>query len=175
MHAATNTHVARFYHPPSKRKNRTVWEPNLDYFRRQFDGHPDRLKNLHFAFVVLLRAVRRAAPFLSTYEYTLGGTLASKAGGDAITAAAASAGGDAAGKLVQRLLDSSILKSCSSVFDAFDEGLLFREEQVRVIMRRAARTPRGRRVTAPSAKSHRLSPHAIPRRVCAFGRPRGGR
>ena len=62
MHAATNTHVARFYFPPSKRKNRTDWEPNLDYFARQFDGHPERSKNLHFAFVVLLRAVRRASP-----------------------------------------------------------------------------------------------------------------
>jgi hypothetical protein len=29
-HAATNTHVARFYHAPSKRKNRTVYEPNLE-------------------------------------------------------------------------------------------------------------------------------------------------
>ena len=65
MHAATNTHVARFYHPPSKRKNRTTWEPDLDYFHRQFDARPERLKNLHFAFVVLLRAVRRASPFLS--------------------------------------------------------------------------------------------------------------
>ena len=35
MHAATNTHIARYYHAPSKRKNRTVWEPNLDYYKRQ--------------------------------------------------------------------------------------------------------------------------------------------
>ena len=33
-----------------------------------------------------------------------------------------------AAQLVQRLLDSAILKSCSSVFEAFDEGLLFREQ-----------------------------------------------
>lgn len=36
MHAATNTHIARYYHAPSKRKNRTSWEPNLDYFSRQY-------------------------------------------------------------------------------------------------------------------------------------------
>ena len=44
MHAATNTHVARYYHAPSKRKGRVEWEPNLDYFQRQFNGHPERLK-----------------------------------------------------------------------------------------------------------------------------------
>ena len=81
MHAATNTHIARYYHPPSKRKNRTLWEPDLAYFRRQFDGHPERLKNLHFAFVVLLRAVRRAAPFLASYDYSDGWEKAAGGGG----------------------------------------------------------------------------------------------
>ena len=126
MHAATNTHVARYFHAPSKRKNRTSWEPNLDYFQAQFNGHPERLKNLHFAFVVLLRAIRRASPFLSTYDYTLGAASGRATKDDA---AAIVAGGANAHKLVQRLLDSAILKSCSGVFDAFDEGLLFREEQ----------------------------------------------
>ena len=138
MHAATNTHVARFYHPPSKRKNRTDWEPDLAYFARQFDGHPERLKNLHFAFVVLLRAVRRASPFLSTYDYNLMPS--------AMAAAAAAERGSLkevggmmdATALVRRFLDTAILKSCSAVFEAFDEGLLFREEQVRF----AARLPR---------------------------------
>lgn len=132
MHAATNTHVARFYHPPSKRKNRTDWEPDLAYFARQFDGHPERLKNLHFAFVVLLRAVRRASPFLSTYDYNLMPS--------AMAAAAAAERGSLkevggmmdATALVRRFLDTAILKSCSAVFEAFDEGLLFREEQVRL-------------------------------------------
>ena len=68
MHAATNTHVARFYHAPSKRKNRTEWEPDVAYFTRQFRGYPERLRNMHFAFVVLLRAVRRASPYLSSYR-----------------------------------------------------------------------------------------------------------
>lgn len=35
MHAATNTHIARYYYAPSKRQNRTEWEPNLKYFARQ--------------------------------------------------------------------------------------------------------------------------------------------
>ena len=38
------------------------------------------LKNLHFAFVVLLRGVARVALFLASYDYTLGAGMASKAG-----------------------------------------------------------------------------------------------
>jgi len=113
MHAATNTHIARYYYAPSKRKNRSEWEPNLEYFSRQFHGHPERLKNLHFAFVVLLRSIRRGTPYLSSYDFGAGDPEA----------------GVRAQALVRRLLDSSILKSCSAVFDAFDEGLLFREQQ----------------------------------------------
>ena len=110
---ARHTHVARYYHPPSKRKNTTVWTPNLDYFSAQFHGHPERLKNLHFALVVLLRAVRRASPFLSAYDYAVAADPLEEERTQA---------------LVQRLLDSAILRSCAAVFEAFDEGLLFREE-----------------------------------------------
>ena len=35
LHAATNTHVARFFHAPSKRHGRSAWEPDLAYFARQ--------------------------------------------------------------------------------------------------------------------------------------------
>ena len=163
MHAATNTHVARFYHPPSKRKNRTDWEPDLAYFARQFDGHPERLKNLHFAFVVLLRAVRRASPFLSTYDYNLMPS--------AMAAAAAAERGSLkevggmmdATALVRRFLDTAILKSCSAVFEAFDEGLLFREEQVRLTRDCrgiAARLPRDCRLRVPPRP--RIAPSDAP-------------
>merc|ERR1719160_39818 len=101
MHAATNTHVARFYHAPSRRKNRTEWEPDVAYFTRQFRGYPERLRNMHFAFVVLLRAVRRASPYLASYPYAAG---AAEGDGEA-EAARTSA-------LVQRLLDTHILSSC---------------------------------------------------------------
>ena len=111
MHAATNTHIARFYHAPSKRKNRTEWEPDVAYFTRQFRNAPERLRNMHFAFVVLLRAIRRASPYLSSYSYTSGDESEDRR----------------TTSLVHRLLDTHILESCSSVFEAFDETLLFRE------------------------------------------------
>jgi len=175
MHAATNTHVARFYHPPSKRKNRTDWEPDLAYFARQFDGHPERLKNLHFAFVVLLRAVRRASPFLSTYDYNLMPS--------AMAAAAAAERGSLkevggmmdATALVRRFLDTAILKSCSAVFEAFDEGLLFREEQVRLprdCREIAAGLPSS---SATSASDRPLGrprlPRTLPRTAIPWGHP----
>ena len=53
------------YHAPSRRKNKED-EPDLGYFARQFDGHPERLKNMHFAFVrACCDGVRRASPFLA--------------------------------------------------------------------------------------------------------------
>ena len=55
----------------------------------------------------------RGAPYLSAYAYDAG---------DSVSSSHSKA-------LVQRLLDSAILKSCSQVFEAFDEDLLFREQQ----------------------------------------------
>ena len=67
---------------------------------------------MHFAFVVLLRAVRKGSPYLSAYPF---------ASGDAKE-------DERTGILVRRLLESHILESCSGVFEAFDETLLFREK-----------------------------------------------
>jgi hypothetical protein len=78
----------------------------------QFGKHPDRIKNLHFAFVVLLRAVRKASSYLSTYPFSVG-----NAEEDERTR-----------KLVMLFLDSHVLSSCNAVFSAFDESLLFRAE-----------------------------------------------
>ena len=112
MHSATNIHVARFYFPPSKRKNRTSWEPNLAYFGSQFDGHPERLKNLHFAFVVLLRALRRASPFLSSYDVSTARERDGRDGDRELRDRdlARSEDGRTA-KLLGRLLDTAILRS----------------------------------------------------------------
>jgi len=49
MHASINIHISETYYPPSKL--RPNWEPNLDKFARNFGDSPERLKNLHFAFI----------------------------------------------------------------------------------------------------------------------------
>lgn len=101
-----NIHIASSYHPPKAGK-RTAWAPNPGRFSDLFAGHPDRLQNLHFAFVVTLRALRKASPLLYNYNFTTG-------------AAPESVGETArTSLLVRRLLDTYILSSCSEVFEAY--------------------------------------------------------
>jgi ERO1-like protein alpha len=45
---------------------------NTSILNVQYGSHPERLKNLHFAFVVVLRAVRKAAPYLYNYPFSVG-------------------------------------------------------------------------------------------------------
>ena len=48
----------------------TMWGPNLEEFRKRFDpdltdGYgPQRLKNLYFIYLLELRALAKAAPYL---------------------------------------------------------------------------------------------------------------
>eukprot|EP00814_Leptocylindrus_danicus_P018813 CAMPEP_0116024346 /NCGR_PEP_ID=MMETSP0321-20121206/12251_1 /TAXON_ID=163516 /ORGANISM="Leptocylindrus danicus var. danicus, Strain B650" /LENGTH=1140 /DNA_ID=CAMNT_0003496037 /DNA_START=68 /DNA_END=3490 /DNA_ORIENTATION=+ len=109
LHTSTTLSIAKKYYPPSKRKGRDTWEPNPQYFMEKFSGHPEYIRNLHFSYVVLLRALRRASPFLYDYPISSGNILDD----------------EAASMLIKRLLDSHILQSCSSVFSAFDETLMF--------------------------------------------------
>ncbi len=111
LHASTNIHISLEFYPPSKAAGRDKWMPNPERFMQHYGQHPERLKNLHFGFVVLLRAVRKASPYLYNYPFVVGDSYEDK-----ITT-----------KLVQRLLDSHIMRSCAHVFEAFDETLMFRE------------------------------------------------
>lgn len=109
LHASTTISIAKNYYPPSKRKGRTDWEPNPAYFMEKFTSHPDYIRNLHFSYVVLLRALTKASEFLYNYDIRTGDVLED----------------ETATVLLKRLLGSAILKSCASVFSAFDESLMF--------------------------------------------------
>eukprot|EP00960_Hanusia_phi_P039611 753953-Hanusia_phi.AAC.11 len=111
MHASINIHISEQYYPPAKGK-RDRWEPNLDRFMNHYGANPERLKNLHFAFVVLLRALRKAAPYLYNFPFSIGDMVEDKR----------------TSLLVQRLLDSHLLASCSHVFEAFDEQIMFQSD-----------------------------------------------
>uniref|UniRef100_A0A7S4L0X3 Cytochrome b5 heme-binding domain-containing protein n=1 Tax=Guillardia theta TaxID=55529 RepID=A0A7S4L0X3_GUITH len=111
MHASINIHISEQYYPPVKGK-RDKWEPNLDRFMNHYGANPERLKNLHFAFVVLLRALRKAAPYLYNFPFSVGEIAEDKR----------------TSLLVQRLLDSHLLASCSHVFEAFDEQIMFKSD-----------------------------------------------
>lgn len=109
MHTSTTLSIAKSYHPPSKRKNRTEWEANPQYFMSQFHEHPDHIRNLHFSYVVLLRAIKKASEYLYDYNFASGNMMEDKA----------------SSILLKRLLDTTILRSCSDVFSAFDETTMF--------------------------------------------------
>eukprot|EP00939_MAST-03C_sp_MAST-3C-sp1_P005508 g5508.t1 len=109
MHTATNVHINMKYFPP-RRGVRTEWEPNPGRFMEQYGGKGQFIQNMHFAFVVLLRAAQRASPLLYNYNSPM-------LNDDQV-----------AKTLLKRLLDSQILQSCSPVFEAFDESLLFNDE-----------------------------------------------
>jgi len=115
LHTQTTVSIAKNYYPPSKRKNRTHWEPNPTYFMEKFRDNPDHIRNLSFSYVVLLRALRKATKFI--YRDCSKFIDTGNPEEDETTV-----------KLVKRLLDSSILKSCSGVFSAFDESLMFQED-----------------------------------------------
>jgi len=107
-HASTSISISKnFYAPGTKQKG--AWSPNLERFMKDIGEHPERVKNLHFSFVVLLRAVKKAAPYLQSYSFHTGDEKE-----DGVTKL-----------LMARLLDSQLLSLCSPLFEAFDETRLF--------------------------------------------------
>jgi flavocytochrome c len=112
LHTSTTLSIAMNYYPPSKRKGRTEYEANPDYFMEKFHDHPEHIRNLHFSYVVLLRALQKAAPVLHEFDIRTGDIVED----------------ETAKVLLRRLLDSAILQSCSNVFSAFDESLMFQQD-----------------------------------------------
>ena len=85
---------------------------DLAQFNRRLGHHPDRLTNLYFAFVFMLRAVNKASDSLRSYNYTQGN------GQPDLQLSA----------LMADTLDSSLVKQCSA--DAsFDELSMFNSQQ----------------------------------------------
>ncbi|KAL7550113.1 hypothetical protein ACHAWF_013350 [Thalassiosira exigua] len=119
LHASTTLSIAKNYYPPSKRKGRATWEANPQYFIDKFADRPEHLRNLHFSYVVLLRALKKASPHLYRYEIQTGDILDD----------------EMATILLRRLLDTAILRSCHGVFTAFDESLMFKEAETAASLR----------------------------------------
>lgn len=103
LHASTNAHICENYHYPNN-----TWGPNLDMFLYRLGAFPDRMKNIYFTFVYLLRAAHKASDFLSHYDYNTAHPEEDKR----------------VQSLVRTLLSSSLL--CSA---PFDESNLFQGER----------------------------------------------
>jgi len=64
LQASIATHIARNYlHSDGQ------WGTNHALYWRAVGNYPDRLNNMYFSFLFLLRAVVRAQETLRTYEY----------------------------------------------------------------------------------------------------------
>jgi hypothetical protein len=81
-------------------------QPSVDIYVQRIGKHPDRLKNLYFAFLFLVRAVAKAAPVLRALDLTTG-----------------DAAEDARTRL---LLDRLLSVEIPAVVKGFDETAMFR-------------------------------------------------
>ncbi|CDR41399.1 RHTO0S06e01486g1_1 [Rhodotorula toruloides] len=67
LHASISVHICDDYLDQST----GLWSPNLDCFITRIGQHPERLENMYFTYVLLLRALSRAGPQLvQTLEAT---------------------------------------------------------------------------------------------------------
>ena len=77
-------------------------------FDEKLGQHAERLNNLYFAFVFMLRAVNKASPMLLSFNYSTGHPLTDRSTQDAVTS----------------LLTSGLIPSCSPS-TSFDETAMF--------------------------------------------------
>ncbi|GJJ74818.1 hypothetical protein EMPS_07176 [Entomortierella parvispora] len=68
LHASISIHICDEWF------NQTTgeWGPNLDCFISRVGMHPERLENIYFDYVVLLRAVTKISDYLAGYEFCTG-------------------------------------------------------------------------------------------------------
>jgi ERO1-like protein alpha len=114
MHTSISVHLTAKY-PMEDRSvfgkvGGTTWGPNLAEFQRRLGGLEvkDRVENLYFAFLFVLRAVIKAGPLLERFEYVTGV--------DAEDASASS--------LIKELVSDPRIHSSCPV--PFDEGRLWK-------------------------------------------------
>lgn len=107
MHASISAHISANY---LLNEDTGVWGHNLTDFRHRLGSAEvaDRVRNLYFAYLFVLRAVMKAGPLLARYSYNTGSPAE-----DTTTAA-----------LMQRLVGSAELHSSCPM--PFDEGRLWK-------------------------------------------------
>ncbi|RUS12742.1 endoplasmic reticulum Oxidoreductin 1-domain-containing protein, partial [Jimgerdemannia flammicorona] len=117
VHRRTLGHMCSFLVAPTQ-------GPNLDCFISRIGAHPERLQNVYFDYVLLLRAVTKLAGYLEGYNFCTGDPQE-----DA----------DVKNK-VDRLIDLTV--TCPSTFD---ENLMFQgqDAMVRVLSSSGQDRPRG--------------------------------
>ncbi|XP_013400738.1 ERO1-like protein beta isoform X3 [Lingula anatina] len=79
LHTSINVHLsAKNYLPAANGYGKGTWGPNVEEFQKRFDPEttngegPQRLKNLYFTYLVELRALAKAAPYLEQEDFFTG-------------------------------------------------------------------------------------------------------
>lgn len=82
LHSSINIHLSARYLLSDQNgfdvSAEGIWGPNVEEFQRRFDPEltggegPKRLKNLYFLYLLELRALAKAAPYLETQEFYTG-------------------------------------------------------------------------------------------------------
>lgn len=65
LHASISIHICDEYLDQTTGK----WAPNLDCFVTRIGSHPERLQNVYFNYVLMVRALSKAARYLENYSY----------------------------------------------------------------------------------------------------------
>ena len=77
LQASISTHIAMEYFFGGlfdRHDDREKWGVNLPLYTKSVGSHPDRLNNLYFTFLFVLRAVAKAEYTLGSYRYYTGNT-----------------------------------------------------------------------------------------------------
>ncbi|WVR08005.1 hypothetical protein IAU60_005049 [Kwoniella sp. DSM 27419] len=110
LHASISIHICADYLDQTTGE----WAPNLDCFISRLATHPERLSNVYFNAVLLLRAVERAAPYLEAYDIATAPALGSGA-----------KAGRESDRLAKVKLDQVLSLASSGISRGFDENDFF--------------------------------------------------
>nr|XP_019043494.1 endoplasmic oxidoreductin 1 [Kwoniella bestiolae CBS 10118]OCF22424.1 endoplasmic oxidoreductin 1 [Kwoniella bestiolae CBS 10118] len=119
LHASISIHICADYLDQTTGE----WSPNLECFIQRLATHPERLSNVYFNAVLVLRAVARAAPYLRAYDIATAPTigLGVKSGRES-------------DKLSKEKFNEILdLASQGEMDKGFDEGDFFRSEDAPIL------------------------------------------
>lgn len=68
LHASISIHICNEYLDPDTKE----WVPNLECFVTRISQHPERLQNVYFVYVLLMRALSKAGEYLDKFDLRAG-------------------------------------------------------------------------------------------------------
>ncbi|WFC95814.1 endoplasmic oxidoreductin-1 [Malassezia brasiliensis] len=68
LHASISIHICNEYLDPDTK----TWGPNLECFMTRISQHPERLQNVYFDYVLMMRALSKAGEYLDKFELRAG-------------------------------------------------------------------------------------------------------